>query len=309
MASRRALLLANPRARHALRREWRDAVLAVLGRRFETHLVVPTTADDTVRLAREGSEAGYDVVIAGGGDGTVNAVARGLLGSATPLGILPLGTANDLARELGIPRDVAVAAHRIVDGAPHSIDAIDVNGRPYVGVGGLALVAQSALAVTRVKERSPATRAIANILGTSVYRLSATANLLGRRRISDAMRIRYTSPDDRGERMLELRVAALFVTNHRTAGGGIVLPVDAHPEDGVFELCVVPERARHSLVLNFARLSAGRALASGVLVPHRATHAIVETGSEDAFVADGDLLAVGRRFELRVLPSALRVIS
>ena len=305
----RALLLANPRARRALRVQWRDAVLAVLRRRFETELIFPTSADETTQRARQASDAAYDVVIAGGGDGTINAVVRGLVDGPTSLGILPLGTANDLARELGIPHDPAQAACRVVDGTVRTIDVVQINGLPFVGVGGLALVAQSALAVSRIKERSLAARAIANAIGGAVYRVSATANLLGRWRISDAMRIAYRAPGESGERILELRIAALFVTNHRTAGGGIVLPVEAHPADGVFELGIVPERTRPSLALNFARLSAGRSLPSGVLVPIRAVHAIVETENVDAFVADGDLLATGRRFELSARPSALRVIS
>src|SRR4051812_38250957 len=98
MPRRRALIIVNANARRAHQVEWRDAVRQVLERRFETAIVVPTSADEPARLAREASNDGADVVIAAGGDGTVNAVARGLVGGASPLGILPLGTANDLAR-------------------------------------------------------------------------------------------------------------------------------------------------------------------------------------------------------------------
>lgn len=308
-AQRDILLIVNPRARMALRGGWRAAVLPILEARGRLEVATPETAEKTATLARDAARAGYGVVIAAGGDGTMNTVARGLAGTDTPLGILPLGTANDLARELGIPREPAAAASRIVDGVARAVDVVEVNGRPFVGVGGLALVSQSALAVTRVKERSPTARGIANLLGGGVYRLSATANLLGRWRISDAMRITYRSPEIASEQVVELRVAALFVTNHRTAGGGIVLPVDANPADGVFELCVVAERARSSLVVNFARLTAGRPLTPGVLEPLRASHAIIETANEDAFVADGEMLAVGRRFEVSIRQAALRLIA
>lgn len=305
----RGLLLLNPRARGALRSGWREAALPVLEKRGSIEVVTPSSAEETASLARAAADQGFGVVIAAGGDGTVNTVASGLAGSGTALAILPLGTANDLARELGIPSEPRAAAERIIEGAARTVDVVEVNGRPFVGVGGLALVAQSAIAVTRAKERSPTTRGLANLFGGSVYRVSAAANLLGRWRISDAMRITYRLPDDAQAHIRELRVAALFVTNHRTAGGGLVLPVDANPSDGVFELCVVAERARHSLVVNFARLSAGRPLAAGVLEPLRASHAIIETENDDAFVADGELLAAGRRFELSVRPRALRLIA
>ena len=61
-------------------------------------------------------------------------------------------------------------------------------------------------------------------------------------------------------------------------------------------------------MLNFARLSAGLAIPPGVIETIRATEATIETSKEDAFVADGESLAAGRRFELRVLPRALRII-
>jgi diacylglycerol kinase family enzyme len=89
----------------------------------------------------------------------------------------------------------------------------------------------------------------------------------------------------------------------------MVLPVDASASDGVLELCYVPARPRHSLMLNFARLSAGAPIPDGVLVRVRATEATIETGHDDAFVADGELLATGKRFRVRVLPGALRIIA
>jgi diacylglycerol kinase family enzyme len=89
----------------------------------------------------------------------------------------------------------------------------------------------------------------------------------------------------------------------------MALPVDADAADGVLELCYVPARPRHSLMLNFARLSVGAPIPEGVLVCVRATEVTIETGREDAFVADGELLARGRRFTVRVRPGALRIVT
>jgi len=91
-------------------------------------------------LVREALSQGYDLVVAGGGDGTVSAVANGLVGSETPLGIVPLGTANVLARELGIPVDLEAACQLLGDASSAfvSIDAMRVDDRCYftqVGVG------------------------------------------------------------------------------------------------------------------------------------------------------------------------------
>jgi diacylglycerol kinase (ATP) len=261
----RALVIVNPRARLASSWNWRAIALAALERRYATELAEPKDASDTTRLAHEAAALGYAVVVAAGGDGTVNAVVRGIACTRTALGILPLGTANDLAREYGVHGSIDAAARRIVEREPRVTDLGEVDGRLFCGVGGLALV--------------------------------------------DRIRIDYWDAE-RGERLqFETLASALFVTNHRTLGGGMVLPVDANPSDGMLEICYVPARPRHSLMLNFARLSAGTAIPPGVLVTVRTTEAIIETGRDDAFVADGELLARGRRFSVRVVPAALRLIT
>jgi len=305
----KALVIVNERARLARTPDWREGALGELGRRFETELVAPRDARDTIRRAHEAAAEGFAVVVAAGGDGTINAVAQALARTRTALGILPLGSANDLAREYGVPARIDAAARRIAERAPRAIDLVEVDGRVFCGVGGLALVSRAALAVTRFKQWSSATRRVANALGSHVYRLSATAALLRPWSLDDRLRIDYRDAE-RGERhQFETLASVAFVTNHRTLGGGLVLPVEASAADGVFELCYAPARPRHSLMLNFARLSAGAPSPDGVLVRLRATEATIETGRDDAFVADGELLATGRRFSVRILPGALRLIA
>src|SRR5918997_5241973 len=105
-----------------------------------TYEVHETLKEDAVeRIAREAQGRGYEMVVAAGGDGTVSAVAEGLVGTATPLGIIPLGTANVLARELGIPVELEGAV-QLLAGAHGvtSIDAMKVGQKHYftqVGVG------------------------------------------------------------------------------------------------------------------------------------------------------------------------------
>jgi diacylglycerol kinase family enzyme len=304
----RALIIANPRARRVVSTVWREAALDELERRYATELVEPRDAAHAVRRAHEAAAEGFAVVIAAGGDGTLNAVAQAVAGTQTALGIFPLGSANDLAREYGVPRDIREAARRVVERPPRVIDLVEIGDRVFCGVGGLALVSRAALAVTRVKQWSPATRRMADSLGGHVYRLSATIALLSPWSLDDRLRIDYCDADRGDRHQFETRASAAFVTNHRTLGGGLMLPVDASPSDGVLELCYVPARPRHSLMLNFARLSAGAPIPEGVLVRIRATEATIETGGEDGFVADGELLATGRTFTVKIRAGALQII-
>ena len=90
---------------------------------------VATKEDDGRRFACEGAAAACDAVIAAGGDGTVNAVVNGLVGSSIPLGIIPLGTANDFAQQAGIPDDPREAFEIILRTEPIAIDTAAVGVR------------------------------------------------------------------------------------------------------------------------------------------------------------------------------------
>jgi diacylglycerol kinase (ATP) len=303
-----AALLVNPRARLATRRGWRESVRESLAKRFHLEFLFPRDPQETTTLARESALQGCDVVIAAGGDGTINVAARGLAGSGVPLGIIPLGTANDLARELGIPRDLAAASARIAGGVAHPMDLVEANGVPFCTVGGLALVADTTLLVSRLKRVAPALRRVVDAIGGGVYRLAATATLLGRRHLSAGLHIEYEDADDGTTRTIHGEAHALFVANHRTLGGGLVLPVATDANDGVFELCVVPTRSRASLVVEFSKLSAGRPLAPGVLTVARARRAVVHTEATETFVADGEVLSSGAEFEIGVKAGALKIL-
>lgn len=306
----RLLIIANPRTRGAHAPHWEKRVLPELANRYAVEVVRPGSAAEATRLARQAALDGFAVVAAAGGDGTVNAAAQGLCRSATALAILPLGSANDLARELGIPRhDIESAARIITKGTAYTVDLGAVDGRIFCGVGGLNLVARAALAVTRFKQRSPGARRLADALGGSVYRLAATALLLEARKLEEDLRVEYVDANSGERRQVAWHASAIFIANHHTLGGGLVLPVDGSASDGALELCVVPARGRISLMLNFARLSSGRRIPAGVLQVLHATEVIVDTSRDDAFVADGELLASGRQFRFQVLPDAIRILS
>lgn len=82
--------------------------------------------------AREAVTAGYDAVIAGGGDGTLSATAAGLVGTETTFGVLPVGTLNHFARDLGVPLDLEAAARVIAAGHAEHVDVGEVNGKTFL---------------------------------------------------------------------------------------------------------------------------------------------------------------------------------
>lgn len=140
MPFRRSIhVIFNPLA-GARRRMMLDRVAAILRATGAEVLIEETKAaghaTDLARAAAERGEA--DVIVAAGGDGTINEVARGLLGQGVPLGIIPLGTANILAAEMGLKRDPADIADMILSGPAELIGTGLVDGQIFllmVGVG------------------------------------------------------------------------------------------------------------------------------------------------------------------------------
>ncbi len=123
MTYRRAILIYNPAAGRRLGRRLRiEPVLAALGRGVETVEAAPTTGPGVAtELGRRAGLEGFDLVAVCGGDGTVNEVANGLVGGSVPLAVLPAGTANVLALELGLARDPERAAAAVPHLEPLSV--------------------------------------------------------------------------------------------------------------------------------------------------------------------------------------------
>jgi diacylglycerol kinase family enzyme len=139
---RRMLLIVNPYATTVSDR-LRNLVVYALQGRFEVDAVDTEARGHATELCREAAHEGYDVVVAFGGDGTVNEAANGLLGSPTPLTCLPGGSANVFAKMLGIPGDVVDATEHLLamadDWHPRKVDLGVVNGRCFTFASGLGL--------------------------------------------------------------------------------------------------------------------------------------------------------------------------
>jgi diacylglycerol kinase family enzyme len=141
-SKRRMLIIVNPYATTVSDR-LRHLVVYALQGRFEVDAVDTEARGHATELCREAAHEGYDVVVAFGGDGTVNEAANGLLGSPTPLCCLPGGSANVFAKMLGIPADVVDATEHLLamadDWRPRRVDLGVVNGRCFTFASGLGL--------------------------------------------------------------------------------------------------------------------------------------------------------------------------
>jgi diacylglycerol kinase family enzyme len=151
---KRMLVVVNPVAT-TMSARLRNLVVAALHGRYDVEAVDTTARGHATELCREAAGEGYDVVVSFGGDGTVNEVANGLSGTATPMSCLPGGATNVLCKTLGIPGDIVDATEHLLgladDWHPRRIDLGVANGRAFTYSSGFGL---DAMVVKRI-EASP----------------------------------------------------------------------------------------------------------------------------------------------------------
>jgi diacylglycerol kinase (ATP) len=225
---RRALLLLNPRSRSGGDRA-PDAAIQRLERGgfILTRGGATQSADITHEVNRHAHEV--DLVIVGGGDGTVNAVLKGMLDTGLPLGILPFGTANDLARTLGIPSDPEAAAAIIIAGRTRRIDVGQVNDQFFVNVASMGLSVELARRMTGNQKRH---------LGRLSYPLAAIKTVLGA--------TPFTAEVATAERTINLSSLQIAVGNGVYYGGGMTVYQAAAIDDQCLDFySIEPRRFWH----------------------------------------------------------------
>jgi diacylglycerol kinase (ATP) len=232
-----------------------------------------------------------DLVVLGGGDGTMNAASRGLIKAQIPLGILPLGTANDLARTLGIPEDLEGATQIIVNGNRRRIDLGEVNGSPFFNVASIGLSADLAAELTSdIKKRfgkiGYAIAAISVLLRATPFRATIEAN-------------------GRKARALTLQIA---VGNGLFYGGGMAIERGAKIDDGTLDLYSLEMRRAWKLALMARAFRYGEHGAwREVRVEHaQAFH--IRTRRRHPINADGELVSYTPA-DFRILPKAIEVLA
>lgn len=214
----RALLLVNRHARKGhLQIETAIRQLRSLG--FEL-LEVPTDHPDRLPKTIREYRDRVDLVIVGGGDGTLNAAVEGLVDTQLPLGILPLGTANDLARTLGIPATLPEACQVVAGGNVQYIDLGWVNGKYFFNVASMGLSVKITRRLTKeVKQR----------WGVFAYAVTAMKALWRTRPFEADIHF----DDGKTERSRTVQIA---VGNGRYYGGGMAVAADAAIDDQRLDL-------------------------------------------------------------------------
>jgi diacylglycerol kinase (ATP) len=234
---------------------------------------------------------GEDIPVVCGGDGTVNEVINGLDGSSPPLGILPCGTGDDIARNLGIPRGIPEACDVILNGQVRTLDLVKAGNRRFLTIGGAGIDSE----VTRRANRSRLP-----LPGPLLYSWAVLLALFSFRPR------RFTITAD--GRRYEGRLMFAAVANAPVYGGGMRLSPDSLMDDGRMEICIVEAMGRLELLGNFPKIFRGTHLAHPKFRVLQSRRARIESREEAEFYADGEfhqLLPI----DVAVLPGALSVLT
>lgn len=215
--SQRALLYVNQRARQG--KQQLGEALSQLEALGLDVLLVSAKSGQQLEDAIDRHRSHIDLVVIGGGDGTLNAAVDSLVHHHLPLGILPLGTANDLARTLGLPLEISAACQVIAAGKQRSIDLGWVNGKHFFNVASLGLSVKITKRLTKqVKQR----------WGVFAYAIAA----------AQAMRQThpFTAQIQVDGQEIKAHTVQIAIGNGRYYGGGLAVAADAAIDDQRLDL-------------------------------------------------------------------------
>jgi diacylglycerol kinase family enzyme len=307
------LIIVNPVATTVSDR-LRNLVVYALQGRYEVEAVSTKAQNHATEIGREVRDHGYDVVVAFGGDGTLNEVVNGLAGTDVPVSMLPGGSTNVVCRTLGIPNDVVDATEHLLaladDWAPRKIDLGLVDERHFVfacGVGIDATVVERVDAHPRLKSRAG-----------PYYYSWAGVSAFYRRYLHNAVRVRVEA----GDRAAEGVTAIVQNSDPFTyfASRPIRVCEGIGIDDGTLSLSVLKRAAQRDMPTLIARLfSEDKPAARHRQVEHfdDVAAATVSSISEDGDGAlrpfplqvDGDYIGDRTRVDLRVDPGALTIVA
>ncbi len=281
---RRALLLVNEKSRSG----------RAAGRQIEGALggsglkVVRSHADDLPGAIRA-AQGTVDCVVLAGGDGTLNKALRGLLDTGLPLGVIPLGTANDLARTLALPLDPIQAAQVIADGFLKSIDIGEVNGIPFLNVASVGFGVDLTRALT----------------GDSKQRWGRLGYLVAAFRVLRRIRP-FHATITVGDTVHRCKTVHLAVGNGRHYGGGMTVSEDAAIDDNRLDVYSLEVSGALALLKILPSLRIGRHGRWAEVHTMAGQDVLVETRRPRSVNADGEIVT-RTPAHFRIMPRALTV--
>ncbi len=286
-------LIVNPAAAGGrLGRQWPRTAARLAACGFPSEAVFTRAPGHATELAAAAAAEGVELVVVAGGDGTVCEAAEGIArGGGAALAILPLGTGNDAARTLGVPLELEAAARAALAGHTRAVDLIRVGDRLVLNAIGVGLTGDINDRAARIKW----------VRGIAVYLVTTVASLFSYR--TQVVRLVADGRSYEGTMMI------LAVHGGPTTGGGFALTPSAVPDDGLLDVCLVPEVGVAGRLLRLVAAMRGTLGSKSGTVEFQSTSLRLHFSQPLPAHLDGNSVRLEPplvRFE--VVPRALRVV-
>ncbi len=299
MARHRVAIVINPVAGvggtlDLARRRAELAMDVLVAEHLEPDVLITAHVGHAAELAAAAVDRGARIVMAWGGDGTVNEVARALAGTSAALAVVPAGSGNGLARMLDMPSDPTRAIRRILHGADRMIDVGSIDGRLFVNVAGVgfdAHIAGAFAAIGRARR------------GFLRYGAIVARELVRYRSGTYTLALNPRDGDDAPPRCH--RAFLLSFANGRQWGNGAVIAPSASLDDGALEAVVVDDRGPAALMRAVPRLFTGTIAAAPGVSISRIQSAVVGGDGPLAYHADGEPYVGGPSLRVSIVPGGL----
>ncbi|NTW97030.1 MAG: YegS/Rv2252/BmrU family lipid kinase [Oscillochloris sp.] len=294
---RQALVIFNPKSKGAIDGNYSSKQILACLRSYGIvgELATKTSCKDVRKLAKAAAKRGVDLVIAVGGDGTIEEVAGQLIGSSTTLGIIPLGTMNNLARSLGVPLSLDDSCALLRTGLSRHIDvgrvitADNPDGVYFLEMAGVGLSAHALNFGEGFMK------------GQWVKLLEALGNAFASN--IDTVTVAY---DD--EAPLQVRTHVVTIVNSPLFAGNMFIGPDAKMDDGVLDVALYGDMSKIDLQHHFRMIAAGKRVDDPRITFRRVRRIRVSSSAALAANADLEVFAPQQVWEISIVPAALSVI-
>lgn len=258
-------------------------------------LIAGQAPGDLAQHAARAVRQGADLVVAAGGDGTLNEVLNGVARvrgglARVSLGLLPLGTGNDLARTLEIPTDIKDAVARLAEGRVRRLDVARMDGRLFLNASAGGFTAETSARVsTRMKAwAGKLAYLVGGVQALQEYTPVLTEIALdGRRQTA--------------------RLQLFAVCNGRTLGGGHTLAPEAEPDDGWLDVVLVTGESQLDLMALLPKLSSGEHVDEAQVEYSRARQVSLRFATRTKVNVDGEAFDAAR-CDYKIVPKAVRFV-
>ena len=277
------LLIVNPAAGDGRASSVAERAAAALDEaRVEFRLVRTRSVDHGIQLA-SACDPNLEIPVLVGGDGLIGAVGGALAGRGIPVGLIPAGRGNDLARGLGVPTGTEEAVQVLLRGKVRNIDVGEGNGKRFLGIASVGFDSDA----NRIANETRVLK------GTLVYAWAAIRALLGWKPV----RFELTTGGNR-RRLTGHTVA---VANNGFYGGGMNMAPDAEIDDGMFDVIVINAVSKLRFLVDFPKVFSGRHVRSEGVETLRTPGISISASRSLTVYADGD--------PLTELPASFRILE